>query len=976
MRHLAIFTVTFLLAVVMPVLPLLSSAKITVHLVPHTHDDMGWLKTVEQYQYGMNNTIQMANVNAIISSVVGGLLVNPERKFTYAEIGFFSRWWAEQTKQTREIVRGLVAEGRLQFANGGWSMHDEAATHFTDMIDQTTIGHRWLKRELNIVPRVGWQVDPFGHSATQGAMLTARAGLISTFFSRVDYQEDDYRGSTGRRQFWWQASPSMPELRTFAEINLHQTYCPPPHFSWDILGYWPKAQLDSETSEIVDDITSERYNVPLVLERFKAELQSNMNVTHGEHVMWTMGCDFHYLSSDLWYSNMDKLIKIVTADGEFSIRYSSPYEYTLAKLEEERQGLVYDKKKGDFFPYASAPHQFWTGYYTSRPTLKRLVRHLSSYWTAARQVEFLAGVPSGEVPMLSDALAIAQHHDAITGTAKQHVAFDYVKRLTAGYKNDFASRLRVALSLEPFGLRDAQHCLLSNVSVCPATASALARDGATLIVTVWNPSAHRVANALVRIPVPRDDVTVTGAGIKRYSVFESSLQVGDYTDENPGGLPYTLAVELLLDRLAVLTLSTPVSHAYAQRRRTSRFMAKTLDLESVAKVSNDALELHFGTNGLLETVIVRATGQKVMVVQDWCYFRSNEGDNESFISGGAYIMRPVTDSSCEPITTQPVRLSLVDGALGVIEQRFGNDLVQRVMLRGDVVDVEFTSLGIPIEDGFGRELVARFRTSVNNSGDFFTDSNGREMMRRRVDYRSDYPFTQTEPVAGNYYPVATLMFINDTQTQFSVFPDAPMGGTSIHNGEVLLTTHRRLLKDDDKGVGEALNETASVTSYAGCVPSNISACGHHYGEHLRVRGTLSFAVTGSAPTAMRRVREQQDEKYYTPLVVFSSSAAKASYDFSLGASLPPSLQLLTLQLLDERTLLLRIGHRYAVDEDPERSLPVKVNVTALLADVPRHTVRSVDEMSLMASEVVEPGVHTVTVKPMDIRTFICHLQLR
>ena len=60
-----------------------------------------------------------------------------------------------------------MENGQLQFVNGGWVQHDEAAAHFVAMLDQTALGHAWLARELNVTPTVAWQIDPFGHSATQ-----------------------------------------------------------------------------------------------------------------------------------------------------------------------------------------------------------------------------------------------------------------------------------------------------------------------------------------------------------------------------------------------------------------------------------------------------------------------------------------------------------------------------------------------------------------------------------------------------------------------------------------------------------------------------------------------------------------------------------------------------------------------------------------------------------------------------------------
>jgi hypothetical protein len=982
MRSLCLLLVSFAL---LSLLAARSAAKITVHLVPHTHDDMGWLKTVDQYTYGLNNTIQPADINAIIGSAVGALLEDSQRRFTYVETGFLYRWWVEQNEEYKNNVRKLVGEKRLQFANGGWCMHDEAAPHFIDMIDQTTLGHRFLQRELNVVPKVGWQIDPFGHSSTQAAIMSAKAGFLATYHARIDFQDFSWRDRTKQREFMWQASPSLPELVTLGGVLLHGSYGPPSDFDWDIMTVVPKILIGGN-ERIIDDMPwSGQNNVEAMLELFYRQVDADAAGTLDENIMWTMGSDFNYMAGQFWFTNMDKLIKAVRADGKVDIKYSTPYEYTLAKL---ASNVTFPVKTDDFFPYADGPHSYWTGYFTSRAALKRYVRSLSSYWTASRQIQLMAGVTSGEIPSISDAMGIMQHHDAVAGTAKQHVAFDYAKRMWEGYTEDFTNRLAKAIGIVSGAAAGTAflHCPKSNESICDATL-ALQQTGRNVTVLIYNPDAH-TRTAYVEIPIPTSNVAAHGPSVVAFTVFDSSQSVNNYGPESRGQ-PYTISVQVQLPAtgfspitLVSTSSSSTARHERHQLRAEKKRNRLDEDLGTSAGgivVSSSMLQLTFsGATGMLSSISYLQTGLTVGVVQDWCTFPSNVGDDLSGQAGGAYIFRPVTGSVCTPLALNNVtgytKVVATGKDFAVVESQFSY-VTQRIILQKDTFDIEFTVNGIDISDGLGKELVLRLKTTIQNGITFYTDSNGREMQQRQINTRKYYPFTQTEPVAGNYYPVDTLMYIQDNQSQLNVFTDAAVGGGSVEQGEIFMTVHRRLIKDDGRGVSEPLNETQDVTDYTMCsaLTQFLDICGLHYGPPLIVRGRFTVQLLPIAG-AMDATRIELDRKYFSPLPIFPQggiSASAVAAAMLLAEPLDPRLQLITAHFITNNTLLVRLAHRFAVNESTAFSGPASVpNIRKIFNSniIPR--VARVDEYSIMTTERLDVDVTSVTIRPMDIRSFM------
>ena len=114
-------------------------------LIPHSHDDVGWLKTVDDYYYGGDQKTQWAGVQYTIDTVVSELINNPSFKFTIVETAFLYRWWNNANTTMRTNLKWLITTNQIEIVNAGWCMSDEANPYYEDIIDQMTIGFRWVK---------------------------------------------------------------------------------------------------------------------------------------------------------------------------------------------------------------------------------------------------------------------------------------------------------------------------------------------------------------------------------------------------------------------------------------------------------------------------------------------------------------------------------------------------------------------------------------------------------------------------------------------------------------------------------------------------------------------------------------------------------------------------------------------------------------------------------------------------------------
>ncbi|ONM26655.1 putative alpha-mannosidase [Zea mays] len=1174
--------------------------KLNVHVVPHTHDDVGWLKTVDQYYVGSNNSIQGACVQNVLDSLIPALLKDENRKFIYVEQAFFQRWWRNQNDMIKDTVKGLISSGRLELINGGMCMHDEAAVHYIDMIDQTTLGHKYIKEEFGQIPRIGWQIDPFGHSAVQAYLLGAEVGFDAFYFFRIDYQDRDTRKGTKELEVVWRGSKTLGSSADIFAGIFPKNYEPPPGDFY--------FEVDDNSPVVQDDPLLFDYNVEERVNDFVAAAVAQANITRTNHIMFTMGTDFKYQYAESWFRNMDKLIHYVNKDGRINALYSTPSIYTDAKYAANEQWPL---KTNDFFPYADNPNAYWTGYFTSRPALKRYVRMMSGYYLAARQLEFFKGRYSSglSTDSLGDALALAQHHDAVTGTEKQHVANDYAKRLSIGYTQAqelvstslacltesgsksrcaspvtkfsqvspwlvfilfyqmapilfFALRIlmmRITLRVEGVSSRLPMSLLrgISNVelrevdvdaqfqshgpvvSSCAVSAECSSLQGGGQFSVHECPGSGQLIECpeelcqfgsqqgVGQISVLTEELCQFGSqqGVGQISVLtgpgngqlngclEDHNQIGcQQVGALAGNLGSVADCEVLLPRESPVAATSPPLllrpkpiQVYFRRRRGARRVEETAlgsspsqppaaavnvstsrvseFLSSITKeclllnvtycppsemdltkgkslvvlvynslgwkredviripVFSDSIVVHDSEGREIESQLLPIATASLNIREKhvkaylgttpgakpkfWLAFPVSVpplGFNTYFVSNlkkSAHISSKSTQYSPQGSESSNLqvgqgnlklqyneagKLSLYSDSKTMVQANFEQKYKYYIGQDGNGSDpqasgayifrpngtVPISTDGqvgpIPVDDGNGKEVATEIVTNMVTNKTFYTDSSGRDFIKRIRDYRSEWKIEVHQPIAGNYYPVNLGIYVEDGSKELSVLVDRSIGGSSIKDGQIELMLHRRLLHDDGKGVAEALNETVCLDKQC----EGLIIQGKYYvkidpqGEGARWRRTFGQEIYSPLLLAFT----EQDGGNWANSHVAKFSAMDSTY------SLPDNVAMLTLQELEDGSVLLRFAHLYEAGEDKDLSSLASIDLKRVF---PEKKIGKVIETSLSANQEraamekkrlkwkaqgsaadekvvrggpVDPSKLVVELGPMEIRTFI------
>ncbi|XP_052047863.1 alpha-mannosidase 2 [Apodemus sylvaticus] len=976
-----------------------------VFVVPHSHNDPGWLKTFNDYfrdktQYIFNNMVLK-------------LKEDSSRKFMWSEISYLAKWWDIIDNPKKEAVKSLLQNGQLEIVTGGWVMPDEATPHYFALIDQLIEGHQWLEQNLGVKPRSGWAIDPFGHSPTM-AYLLKRAGFSHMLIQRVHYSVKKHFSLQKTLEFFWRQNW---DLGSVTDILCHMM----PFYSYDIphtCGPDPKICCQFDFKRLPGGRYGCPWGVPpeaispgnvqsraqMLLDQYRKKSK----LFRTKVLLAPLGDDFRfseYTEWDLQYRNYEQLFSYMNSQPHLKVKIQfgtlSDYFDALEKAVAAEKGAqsVFPTLSGDFFTYADRDDHYWSGYFTSRPFYKRMDRIMESrlrtaeilYHLALKQAQkykinkFLSSPHYTTLTEARRNLGLFQHHDAITGTAKDWVVVDYGTRLFQSlnsvdkiigdsafllilkdkklYQSDpskaflemdmkqssqdslpqktviqlSAQEPRYLVVYNPF---EQERQSMVSIRVNTATVKVLSDSGTPLeaqVSAVWK-DLRTISQAAYEVSFLAH---IPPLGLKVYKILESqssSSHLADYVLNNNDGLA-----------------DNGIFH-----------VKNMADAGDAIAIENSFLEIWFDRSGLMEKMRRKEDNkQHELKVQFLWYGTTNKRDKS-----GAYLFLP--DGQGQPyVSLRPPFVRVTRGRIYSDVTCFLEHVTHKVRLY-NIQGIEGQSMEISnvvdIRNVYNREIVMRISSKINNQNRYYTDLNGYQIQPRRTMGKL--------PLQANVYPMSTMAYIQDSEHRLTLLTAQALGASSMASGQIEVFMDRRLMQDDNRGLGQGVHDNK--------ITANL------FRILLEKRSSASMEEDKKSPVSYPSLLSHMTSSFlnhpFLPMVLsgqLPSPALELLSEFPLlQSSLPCDIHLVNLRTIqskmgkgysDEAALIL---HRKGFDcQFSSRGTGLPCSTTqgkmSVLKLFNKFAVESLtpSSLSLMHSPPDARNMSEVSLSPMEISTF-------
>uniref|UniRef100_A0A146M558 Alpha-mannosidase n=1 Tax=Lygus hesperus TaxID=30085 RepID=A0A146M558_LYGHE len=801
--------------------------KLRVFVVPHSHNDPGWLKTFESYYE--------TRTRSILNNMVLKLEENRSMKFIWAEISFFALWWSESSEATKNKVKDFLKRGQLEIVTGGWVMTDEANSHYYSIIEQLTHGHQWLLENLDYRPRHSWSIDPFGLSPTL-PMILKNSGFETLTVQRTHYSVKKHLAKRKQLEFRWRQlwdgtgySDLLTHMMPFYSYDVPHTCGPDPkvccQFDFkrlpNVSGYGFTCPWKKPPIAITDRNVKAKADLLIDQYKKKAQLYST-NV-----LLVPLGDDFRYDQLSEWdaqYHNYQKIFDFVNSHSSYHVHasFGTLSDY-FAALDEAKPAKYFPTLSGDFFTYADRDDHYWSGYFTSRPFYKRMDRVLMSSLRSAEVLLSLAMRRERKVeawPVLLGNLTEArashslfQHHDGVTGTAKDHVVMDYANKMLKALRlcqHIIQQAARVLLLDEVdltqagdesfFAVEDDDRLMTHSPHTLLTFPSGIQERHVVFVNTLTFTRKEivnlRVENHLVQVKdrngniVPHQISPVCSLAEQESLCYQLSFEI----EIGPMSLVTYVVEPSKVDNKSLANVR--LFEALWEYKYNDWPARKVETQPRDFSLENDYMTATFDKTGFLKAVTLKTEDNLVTVpirIAFMKYSTRKSGDKS-----GAYLFLP--DGPAQPIIIENPRVSVIEGRFkSQVIVYFQNVIhvttVHTVKGReGKCIEIHNLVDISQVQSNF--ELAMRISTQIENENVFYTDLNGLQIIRRKR--------LSKIPLQANYYPMPSAAYIEDGSMRMTIISGQPLGVASLNPGQIEIMQDRRLFQDDNRGLEQGV----------------------------------------------------------------------------------------------------------------------------------------------------------------------------